>query len=75
MRAYDYSGYGMPSYAKATGLEQHEIAERLVRIAWEEGADGISLECVDYGNYTAATRRVMHGLLTGPCRNKRNPKD
>jgi hypothetical protein len=68
VRAYDYGGYGMPSYAEATGLPQEEIAERLMIMAWEEGADGISLECVDYGNYQEATRRRMTELANGRCR-------
>ncbi len=68
VRAYDYEGGGMPSYAKATDLKQHEIAERLVRLAWDCGADGISLECVDHNNYRPETRRVMAELVHGPCR-------
>lgn len=68
VRSYDYGGYGMPSYAKATGLKQHEIAEKLMRMAWEEGAAGISLECVDYNNYNAETRKVMRELAEGDCR-------
>lgn len=68
VRAYDYGGYGMPSYAETTGLSQAEIAEQLVVMAWEEGADGISLECVDYGNYREATRRRISELAAGRCR-------
>ncbi len=68
VRAYDFGGYGMPSYAEATGLSQEEIAERLMLMAWEEGADGISLECVDYGNYREKTRRRMSELANGRCR-------
>lgn len=71
VRAYDYSGSGMPSYAKATGLSQAEIAEKLIRIAWEEGASGISLECVDYNNYTPATRQAMRGILSSECSRRR----
>ena len=67
VRAYDYSGGGMPSYAKAAGLGQEEIAARLLRMAWECGADGISLECVDHDNYKPATRKVMRELVTGDC--------
>lgn len=71
VRAYDYEGYGMGAYAKATGLAQPQIAEQLARIAWEEGADGISLECVDYNNYTEKTRQALRTLLQGECRLKR----
>ena len=71
VRAYDYDGYGMGAYAKATGLAQDEIAAQLTRIAWEEGADGISLECVDYNNYSARTRQSLRTLLQGECRLKR----
>ena len=67
VRAYDYHGGGMPSYAKASELSQDEIATRLTRIAWECGANGISLECVDHNNYRPATRDVMHKLVNGPC--------
>jgi hypothetical protein len=74
VRAYDYSGFGMPSYAKATGLPQPEIAEKLIRLAWECGADGISLECVDYNNYTPETRRIMQALTRGECRLKKRGK-
>ncbi len=68
VRAYDYGGYGMPSYAEATGLSQEEIARRLMVMAWEEGADGVSLECVDHGNYREPTRRLMSDLAGGRCR-------
>jgi hypothetical protein len=68
VRAYDYGGFGMPSYAEATELSQEEIAERLMVMAWEEGADGVSLECVDYQNYREPTRRRMAELADGPCR-------
>ncbi len=67
VQAYDFSGFGMPSCQKATGLSQPEVAERLLRMAWEEGAHGISLECVDYNNYAAATRERMRALVEGEC--------
>ncbi len=62
VRAYDYGGYGMPSYSQATGLPQDEIAVRLMQMAAEEGADGVSLECVDYRNYSDTTRPRMKAL-------------
>jgi len=72
VRAYDYAGRGMPSYARATALKQHRIAEKLVRSAWEEGGDGISLECVDFDNYQHETRRVLRKLLQETCRFRRS---
>ncbi len=68
VRAYDFSGSGMPSYQKVTGLSQPQIAARLMEMAWEEGADGISLECVDYNNYGPETRKVMRELAEGKCK-------
>ena len=68
VRAYDYSGGGIPTYAKASKLKRVEIATRLTRLAWETGANGISLECVDHGNYDSATRKAMFGLVNGECR-------
>lgn len=68
VRAYDYSSFGMPTYQKATGLSQAQVASKLMTMAWEEGADGVSLECVDYGNYSIATRKAMAELAGGECR-------
>lgn len=31
-------------------------------MAWEEGAAGIGMECVDYGNYQEPTRQVLDEL-------------
>lgn len=71
VQAYDFSHRGLPSYVKTTGLPQEEIAAQLVRIAWEEGAAGVSLECVDYNNYSPATRKALHELLSGECQWRR----
>jgi hypothetical protein len=68
VRAYDYSGYGMPSYQKATGLSQDGVAAQLMEMAWEEGASGVSLECVDYNNYRPETRQRMRELAEGKCK-------
>ncbi len=68
VQAYDFSHLGMPSYQKATELGQDEVAGRLMRMAWEEGADGVSLECVDYNNYSEATRAALRALAEGECR-------
>ena len=50
------------------GKPAAEVAARLMEMAWEAGADGISLECVDYGNYQAATRERMRALSEGQCK-------
>jgi len=68
VRSYDYSGFGIPSYQKATELPAHRIAAQLTEMAWDEGAAGISLECVDYNNYDPETRKAMRALLDGKCR-------
>ena len=70
VQMYDYSKKGIPSYQKATGQAADKIAGRLLRIAWEEGADGVCLECVDYKNYSDATCAELRLLTDGPCRMK-----
>ncbi len=70
---YDFTKRGIPSYQKATRLTADKVAGQLLRIAWEEGADGICMECVDYNNYAPATCAELRGLLAGPCRMKRKP--
>jgi uncharacterized lipoprotein YddW (UPF0748 family) len=71
VRAYNFGGYGIPDYMAATGLPQPECAARLTRMAWENGADGISLECVDHKNYSDETVAAMRSLLEGECREVR----
>jgi len=71
VQAYNFTNLGLPAYEKATALPREAVAEKLVRMAWEEGADGICLECVDYNNYSPVTRRTIRSLLEGPCRYKR----
>ena len=68
VQQYDYSHGGLPSYEKATGKSNAELAAALTRMAHELGADGISLECVDYNNYKTATREKLRELTAGPCR-------
>ena len=43
--------------------------------AWEEGADGVNMECVDYNNYAPGVRAEMRRLLDGPFRFKRRKKE
>ena len=70
VQMYDFTKRGIPSYAAATGLPAHEVAGRLLRLAWEERADGICMECVDFNNYPPAACAEMRRLLDGPCRLK-----
>ena len=67
IQQYNYSKFGLPAYEQATGKSNAELAEVLLRIAHEEGAGGISLECVDYNNYRPATREVLRTLAEGEC--------
>lgn len=71
VQMYDYTKRGIPSYQKATGLPNGKVAGQLLKLAWEAGADGICMECVDYNNYTPAAREELRALLEGPCRVKR----
>ena len=66
--AYNYHNAGVQEYMKATGENFAQVATRLTELAWEVGADGISLECVDYNNYPAAVREALRGLAEGKCK-------
>lgn len=68
---YDYTKTGIPSYQKATGLSADRVAGKLLQAAWETGADGIVMECVDYNNYKPETCAELRRLLEGACRLKR----
>lgn len=68
VQQYDYSHRGLPSYQKATGKGNAELAAALVRMAHEEGAAGVSLECVDFNNYVPETRSALAELSRGECR-------
>lgn len=68
VQMYDFTRRGIPSYHAATKLPLHEIPGKLLQLAWEEGADGICMECVDYNNYPPEARSEMRRLLEGPCR-------
>jgi hypothetical protein len=71
---YNFSKKGIPSYQEAVKLSAPEVAEKLLKIAWEEGADGICMECVDYENYSAETRTTLRTALDGACRLKREAR-
>lgn len=75
MSAYSFTGKGLPAYQKATGLSAEKVAGELLGIAWEEGADGVNMECVDYNNYAPGVRAEMRRLLDGPFRFKRRKKE
>lgn len=66
--SYNYHGQGIEEYMKATGETWTQVATRLMELAWEIGADGISLECVDYNNYPPEGRQAMRALAEGKCR-------
>ena len=68
IQQYNYSRHGLPAYEKATGKPNHELAATLMQIAYESGAAGVSLECVDYNNYRPETRKALRTLGAGPCR-------
>ena len=68
VQQYNYSRYGLPQYQEATGRTNEDLAAELTRMAWEEGAHGISLECVDYNNYRLETRDALRTLTSGPCK-------
>lgn len=70
VQQYSFNHLGLPGYEKATGKKSPELAELLTRMAHEEGAHGISLECVDYNNYTLPTRETLRRLTTGDCRHR-----
>jgi len=71
---YSVTGKGIPGYQRVLNLSSAEVAGKLLKIAWEEGADGISMECVDYDNYSAETRAALRAALDGACRFKRGAR-
>jgi hypothetical protein len=73
VQQYSFNKLGLPGYQQATGKKAAELADLLTRMAHEEGAHGISLECVDYNNYDSATRQALRRLTTGDCRSVRVP--
>jgi hypothetical protein len=64
---------GLPGYEQATGKKAEEVAEALTRLAHREGAAGISLECVDYNNYSPAVRETLRRLTASECRHVQRP--
>ena len=72
IQQYNYSRHGLPQYQKATGRSNESLAAELMRMAWEEGAHGVSLECVDYNNYRPETRAALRKLGAGLCEHVRD---
>ena len=73
VQQYNFTGCGLPAYEQATGKKGEELAEALTRLAHREGANGISLECVDYNNYRPEVRAVLHRLTASECGQVRKP--
>jgi len=72
IQAYDFSKRGIPSYRNAAKRSAEDVAGELLKIAWEEGADGVCLECVDYRNYSERTCEELRRLLGGKYARKRS---
>jgi len=68
VQQYNFTGLGLPAYREALGTSNAEAAAALTRLAQRLGADGISLECVDYNNYDAATCAALRTATGGERR-------
>ena len=77
----EYNFAGRPSYgqySKWTGLSRPECVKRLLELAVQCGGAGITMECVDCGNYKPDVCEVIrsfkpgtvHATSRGSCRNK-----
>ena len=51
---------GIADYAKMLGVSNGEATKILLDLAREVNADGILMECVDYGNYTDEMRKALN---------------
>jgi len=71
---YDFTKKGIPGYSQASKRSPGNVAGELLKLAWEEGADGICMECVDYRNYSPEACAEMRAALDGPCRFKRGTR-
>jgi len=67
LSAYSFRKKGIRDMAKAAKLSRDEAARQMMTIAWEEGAAGVALECVDYNNYDAPTRQAIAELARTTC--------
>ncbi|MCX6994197.1 MAG: LamG domain-containing protein [Kiritimatiellaeota bacterium] len=66
--SYPYGGNGLDDYMGVMNKKQSEVAAELMQQAWEEGANGITLQCVDYDNYNKETRAAIKILGQTTCR-------
>lgn len=57
--------YGIPSYCRDAGVGKAEATRRLLELARDAGADGIVMECVDYGNYTPEMCELIRNFNPG----------
>lgn len=58
--AYNFAGRpGYAEYAKWTGLSRPECVKRLLELAAQCGGAGITMECVDCGNYNPDVCKVI----------------
>lgn len=57
--------FGVSEYAKAAKCSLAEATRRLVALAKEVGADGITFECVDYRNYPPEVVEALNRDLPG----------
>ena len=71
LSSYSFRRKGYPHMAKQLKVSVEEAARRMMTIAWEEGAAGISMECVDYNNYNAPTRKAIAELARTTCAQRR----
>ncbi|MEW6360112.1 MAG: family 10 glycosylhydrolase [Planctomycetota bacterium] len=62
VNAYGHLKIEIPAYQKSLGKTQDEMARELAVMAWQAGADGIGMECVDFDNYREPTRKALKAL-------------
>jgi len=58
LAAYNLT-YGLRSYARDTGFTQEECMVKLLDIAKASGGAGVTLECLDFDNYSDEMRRIL----------------
>ena len=61
--SYNFPGRpGYPWYAQVTGDKPEVAVRKLMEIARDAGAAGVTMECVDYRNYSPAVCEVIRGF-------------
>ena len=68
VQQYNFTKLGLPAYEEAMGKNNEEVVESLTRLAHQQGAAGVSLECVDFNNYKPEARKTLRRLTTSECR-------